>query len=212
MCSSAVIHHLQELHLEDPRTATIYFFFDFRDSHKQNCTNMVRSLIVQLSGVRPDTPESLKSLRRFYNTNSQPRKDALVKAIQDTTKGFSDVYLIIDALDECPEEENQRDDLLSMLKTIHGWSQANLHMLLTSRMVPSITVQLEELFEAPVPGSGVINLEHHQSDIDGDITVFIDNKLKTGKYQILCKARKDIEAEIKDTLVKKANGMHVIQL
>ena len=208
-CSSAVIQHLDELHPRDPCTATAYFFFDFRDERKQNFANMARSLIAQLSARRPDTPESLQSLRPYCDQKIQPPNDDLLKAIKATTEGFSNVYLIIDALDECPEAKHQRDELLSMLGTIHKWTKANLHVLLTSRKVPSIERKLESLIgRTPVPGTGVINLELHQSDIDGDITVFIEDQLEKGNYQFW---DEDVKVEIKDTLVEKANGMYVIQ-
>jgi hypothetical protein len=103
---------------------------------------MARSLIVQLAARRPDTPDALESLRKFYDGNAQPPDDDLLDAIKETTKGFSKVYLVIDALDECPEEDNQRTYLLSMLKKLHSWTQANLHILLTSRMVTNIALQL----------------------------------------------------------------------
>jgi hypothetical protein len=169
---------------------------------------MARSLTVQLSARRPDTPDALQSLRQFYDRNAQPPDDDLLDAIKATTKGFSKVYLIVDALDECPEEDNQRAYLLSMLKKIHSWTQANLHILLTSRMVTNIALQLKPLFKTTVPGTGVIDVDDHQSDVDGDITVFIDNKLKTGDYPLL---NEGIQVEIKNTLVKKANGMYAIQ-
>jgi hypothetical protein len=75
-------------------------------------------------------------------------------------------------------------------------------------MVTNIALQLKPLFKTTVSGTGIIDIEDHQSDVDGDITVFIDNKLKTGDYPLLDEG---IKIEIKDTLLKKANGMHVIQ-
>lgn len=202
------MQRLRESYSADPRPATAYFFFDFRGGErKQTCTNMARSLIAQLTAGRPDIPESLQSLQQYCDDQSQPPEDELLKAIKATTEGFSNAYLIFDALDECPEGD-QRDELLSMLETIHKWTKANLHIFLTSRKVAIIERKLESLIGTEVSGTGVIDLELHQSDIDSDIAVFIEDKLKKGNYDLL---NEDFKAKIKDTLRKKANGIYVTQ-
>jgi hypothetical protein len=111
LSSSAVFDYLENLRHANPYIAVIYFYFSFSDREKQSTENMIRSLIVQLCGRRSDTPKPLLDLRRFRDVNHQPDPKNLETTLRACVQDFQNVYLIIDALDECPVAGDEREAL-----------------------------------------------------------------------------------------------------
>jgi hypothetical protein len=62
------------------------------------------------------------------------------KMLQDQIHAFSKVYVVVDALDECNENDGTRDCLLAELQKL----QPTLHLLITSR--PHV-YNIEHMFE-----------------------------------------------------------------
>jgi hypothetical protein len=108
---------------------------------------MLRSLIVQLSGRRPDSPKVLLDLRRLRDINQHPDLKSLEATLQATTEGFEKVFLVIDALDECPENNSEREILLKLIDRIQGWSSSSLHFLCTSRKENDIERAFQPLLQ-----------------------------------------------------------------
>ncbi|KAH9023652.1 hypothetical protein EDB84DRAFT_470111 [Lactarius hengduanensis] len=101
---SAIIQNVMTL--RDAGLASMaYFYFDFRDTDKQNCRNLLLSLLSQLS-TRSDLCCDI--LHRAYVTHDngahKPTDDVLIQCLKETLM-FSNnrpIYIIMDALDECP--------------------------------------------------------------------------------------------------------------
>jgi hypothetical protein len=121
LCSSSVIKHLNEFYQEDLGTALAYYYFSFTDSEKENHftgDGMLCSIIKQLCCQRPDTPEPLKALGAFMDKGHRPDSETLERALDAAVRRFSAVYLIVDALDECPEDDYKRGHLMDSLSRI----------------------------------------------------------------------------------------------
>ena len=128
-----------------------YFYCDFRDEDKQNCRNIVLSIISQLcaqSNLCCDT------LSRVYSTHDDgarnPSDETLTKcltemillAVQDP------IYIILDALDECPNNSGMptpREEVLGFVKNLVTLRLPNLHICVTSRPEIDIQTTLEPL-------------------------------------------------------------------
>jgi hypothetical protein len=41
---------------------------------------------------------------------------------------LNDIFIVIDALDESPQQNNERQEVLDWIKEIRSWSPANLHL------------------------------------------------------------------------------------
>lgn len=86
--------------------------------------------------------------------------------------GFSDVYLVLDALDECPMQNEERITLLGSLLRIHEEGQANLHLFLTSRRETDIDAELTSVCK---PTEMIdINLSEVRASVSRDICLHID--------------------------------------
>src|ERR1700761_3994965 len=82
-----------------------FFYCDFREDQKKDLRGLLSSLLVQLCH---QSDSYYDILFKFYSEHAKglrhPSDDALVGCLKDLLKhpGLAPVYLIVDALDECP--------------------------------------------------------------------------------------------------------------
>ena len=200
--SSTVIEHLSDLCSSTAGAAVVYFYFHFKESTKQNASHFVSSLNAQLCYQVPELPESLEAL--YHKCNNGSRKPALhdlkvILADFSTSIYLDDIFIVADALDECPQNaDKSRQEVLELIAEIIKWSPSNLHLMVSSRPEIDITVALEALLIIPaVPLQGI--------KLDQDIECYITSQLETNSK--LKKWPLDIKEEIRSTLIKGANEM-----
>ncbi|TVY80393.1 hypothetical protein LSUE1_G004399 [Lachnellula suecica] len=203
--SSSIIKHLKNRYEDSPVIALAYFYFRFDDIGTQSVNEMLSSLIKQISAHRPDTPSSVQSLQKLRSMGQRPDRKTLEDALVATVHGFDDVYVVLDALDECPSRSDEREKLLESIGRIHDLDAQNLHFLCTSRREADI----ERVFRSVVgPDSEFdIDLSFRQNAINRDIGFHIDRTLQTDKA--FSTWDDDWGNEVRTTLVEKADGMYV---
>jgi hypothetical protein len=196
--SSTIIEHLLQHCNENTSMVTAYFYFDFNDTQKQDPELMLRSLLCQLlqrSDVLPKGVDALFS--SCENGNRQPSLHALLEVTRQAAQAFTQVYAVLDALDECM----QRSELMDMLETMAGWQLENFHMLMTSRKERDIESSLEDY----VKEEDAVCLQ--RDVVDQDIQRYVEQRLRDDKG--LAKWNKDaaIRQEIEEALMHGARGM-----
>ncbi|KAL6792822.1 ankyrin repeat-containing domain protein [Trichoderma sp. SZMC 28012] len=200
--SSSVIHHLQREYKDDASTAVVYFYFTFSDITRQESDGMLASLIKQVCCHRPNIPDSVNDLGEYKKKGMRPSTEELQNSFISTLRGFTNVYIIIDALDECPNINTQREELLEILHYILDSNLNNLHMFCTSRKESDIDVSLRDQFSKP--GREPLDITSYLKEIERDIGEYIDSTLTNAKYSswpIL------IKAEVRKVLIEKSDGM-----
>lgn len=174
-CSSSVIDHIKIACNHNAGIALAYFFFDFNDEAKQNTDNMLSSCITQLCSRRPDTPSSVEALKEYKAKAQRPETKELESMLAATVEGFSQVYLVIDALDECPLSKGERGKLLQVLLQLQQRSLSTIHVLCTSRRERDIEAALGALI--PSPTKSIINLHNCEDGVSRDIESFVNLRL-----------------------------------
>ena len=175
-----------------------YFYFDFNSGEKQNVSNCLSSLVVQIchqSGLVPKVLEEL--YEKCSNGNQQPAPCDLIKVIRTYATGgdSQDIYVVLDALDECPKGD-LRDEVLNLITDLCSWSPSNIHMIVTSRQESDIQEALIPLLSWPaIPVQG--------ARVRGDIEAYVDHQIAT----CLRRLSTDLKEEVKDTLLRGASGM-----
>src|SRR6266849_3351384 len=128
-----------------------YYYFDFRDVKKQDCYGLLSSLISQLS-VESDSCYDV--LSKLYSDNSRgmlkPDVDALKKCLADmlSLPGQGTIYIIVDALDECPNfpgKPSAREEVLEIVEEIVNLKLPNVNLCVASRPEMDIRLVLEPL-------------------------------------------------------------------
>ena len=128
-----------------------YFFFDFKDTRKQDSRALLSSLLLQLSEKSVRCCDVLIGLHSTHQKGShQPTDDSLAQCFKDmlTIMGQIPIYLIMDALDECPNDSgipSSREKVLELVKELVELHHPNLRLCITSRPEFDIRTTLEPL-------------------------------------------------------------------
>ena len=182
-----------------------YFYFDFRDANKQNCRDLLASLVAQLSSLSNSCFDELICLYLSRDKGARkPREEALIQCLKKMLTLLVDqhpVYIIIDALDECPNTSGMpspREQVLDLLKILVELSFPNLHLCVTSRPDIDIRHALEPLASHRV-------LLHEESGQKKDIIDYVISVVQSDP-----KIRgwwNDDRNLVIETLCERANGV-----
>jgi hypothetical protein len=200
--SSTVINHIQGICKDEPAAVVAYWYFTFTDGEKQNVHNMLCSLIRDIASNRLDTPSELQDAYEMANYGLQrPTTEALTEMLKAVIHDFSAVYIVVDAVDECPRFDGERAKVLKLLKDIFSWQLDQLHVFVTSRREVDI---LDTFDNFPRRHLQVIDAQGIQWN--GDIELFITRRLQDSKFKTW---NSDMRAEVKSKLGSRAHGMSV---
>jgi hypothetical protein len=128
-----------------------FYYCDFREDQKKDLRGLLSSFLVQLCHQFDSYSDVLS---KFYSEHSkgsrQPSDDSLVECLKDILKlpGQAPVYLIIDALDECPVTSSlpsPRDEVLVLVEELIDSQVPNLRICVTSRPETDIKAILDPL-------------------------------------------------------------------
>ncbi len=128
-----------------------FFFFDFKDTGKQDSRALLSSVVVQLSRRSQSFYDILFNFYSAHeNGSQQPSIGALTKCLEDMIKASGDVpiYLVLDAVDECPNTKgipSSRRQVLDLVETLVKQGPPRLHLCITSRPEVDIRTSLEPL-------------------------------------------------------------------
>ncbi len=133
-----------------------YFYFDFKDTDKQNCRALLSSLLVQLCARSDPFHDILSRLYLSHDHGArQPSNDSLMHCLKEmlSLPGQGAVYIVMDALDECPNKPGMpspREEVLKVIEQLVGLRLPNLRLCITSRPEVDIRNALEPLTSHPV--------------------------------------------------------------
>jgi hypothetical protein len=193
--------------LQEAGEATMaYFYFDFRDTDKQNLHNALPSLLTQLSARSDDCCDVLSHVYKAHNNGAyKPSTGAMTTCLKDmlALPDQGSIYLILDALDECPNASgipSARKQVLDFLKDLVNLRLPNLHICVTSRPEIDIRTTLEPLASYPI---SIHEQSGQKRDIENYIraVVYADSDTAMGRWRV-----QDKELVIK-TLTERADGM-----
>ena len=181
-----------------------YYYFDFRDVKKQDCYGLLSSLVSQLSA---ESDSCYNILSKLYSNNSlgmqKPDIGALKKclAVMLSLPGQAPIYIITDALDECPNfpgTPSARETVLEFVKEIVNLKLPNVHLCVASRPEMDIRLVLEPLTTLKVS-------LHDEIGQRKDITEYINFIVRSdGNMRRWNEEDKQLVVE---TLSSKADGM-----
>ncbi|KAJ7584503.1 hypothetical protein C8J56DRAFT_789785, partial [Mycena floridula] len=193
--SSIIIDHLRAI--SGPNQAVLYIYCDYTRQSDQTPMQLLGNMLKQLVQYCPSISDHSLAL---YNSHSSqktfPDVAELLTVLQTETSFYECVYIIVDALDEC-SEENQARELFFPTNPQGLWSLPDhVHLLVASR---DIFLIAQEYHDEPK-----ILIEAHQEDLQTYIKqrIITDVKLKR-----LVKGDMTLEREVVDQVIFKAAGM-----
>ena len=198
--SSAIIKNLHSILSSQP---LLYFYFDFNDIGKQKLESMVRSLISQLYYKYLDTSQELESLFSSCDDgHRQPTSGSLYKVLLYMIEQVKEVWLVLDALDECGTRRGPpTEGLLSWIREVLSSEQRNVHLLVTSR--PEHDIEF-----------GIMGFAHNDdivpirsSLISDDIRAYVRTRIREDSSLKRWRSHPEVRNEIETRLMEKADGM-----
>jgi len=195
--ASTIIEHLERT---VPRQSLLYFYFDFSDIHKQTLEKMIRSFVSQLSYKHEHIAQQLHSIfSSCEDGRQQPTIESLCEFLLSSVEQVSEVWVVIDALDEC----STRAGVLAWIRDILASEGRNVHLLVTSRQEQDIESSLSEF----TCKDDMIPIQNNLTG--GDIRAYIHARIREDEAFKRWGTRPDIQDEIETRLSKKADGMLV---
>ena len=183
-----------------------YFYFDFKDTRKQDARALLTSFVIQLCDQSDSFCDIILGLYLAHRGGSQqPTDGALAQSLKKmiTSAGTVPIYLIIDALDECPDTsglQSSREKVLELVMDLLGSNNPNLRLCITSR--PEIDIRLS--LEQWTSESCRISL-HDQGGQKEDITDYIRSVVYSDKK--MKRWRAEDKELVTETLSDRADGM-----
>ena len=183
-----------------------YFYFDFRDVDKKSRRKLLQSLLVQLSTCSDALCDILSGLYESCgNGTCQPSDEALTQCLEEmlSLPNQGPTYLIMDALDECPDTSDvpsAREQVLGLVKDLVHLRLPNLRICITSRPEVDIGEALEPLT------SQTVSLQKELGQ-KKDMLEYIRSVVYSGSGTFMKRWRKEDKEHVIKTLTERADGM-----
>ena len=203
--SSAIIKNIKDI--QESRSALIaYYYFDFKDVSKRDLRGSLTSTLLQLVDDSDGCWHALHQLYKVCRDGSeQPSEAALAQCLETMIDlpGQIPIYLIFDALDECPNNSgtpSAREKVLNFVQDLFRSNHPNLFVCITSRPEQDISAALNPL----IPPSNLVSLHDEggqRQDIDSYVRSFVQTDAAMRRWRA-----EDKELVIK-ALPERAAGM-----
>ena len=183
-----------------------YHYFDFKDASKRNVRGLLASLLFQLGN---DSDHCRGVLYNLYTSchdgSEQPSDAALAKCLRNMLElpGQLPTFLIVDALDECPDTTgtpSAREEVLDFLEDLVGSNLSNLFICVTSRPEQDIHSVLNPL-TSPSRRVSLHEEGGQREDIKSYVYSFVH------KDRAMRRWREEDRNLIITTLIERAGGM-----
>jgi hypothetical protein len=150
LISSTIVEEIDAMRKSGLASLAIYYY-DFREDQKKDLRGLLSSILVQLCRQSDSYCAILSKLYSEHDNGSRDAgNDSLVLYLKDLLRlpGQLPIFLIIDALDECPNESalsSPREQVLVFLENLIDSQFPNLRICITSRPEADIRIVLEPL-------------------------------------------------------------------
>jgi hypothetical protein len=205
LSSSAIIEDIQHKSESGPSLVAFYYF-DFKDVAKRDVRGLLTSALLQLVDKSDSCWDTLHQLYKSCDVGSkQPSEAALIKCLKGMIDlpGQVPIFLIVDALDECPNitgTPSAREKVLDFIRDLIQSNHPNLFVCFTSRPEQDISATLNPLTSSSNRVS--LHEEHGQlRDIDNYIRSFVQTDAAIRRWRA-----EDKELVI-NILSERAGGM-----
>jgi hypothetical protein len=193
MMAAMAIDHLSKT-IQNDTNGVAYIYCNYQAQAGQNTTILLAAILRQLVQARRSIPEPVSRLYELHSSRgTRPSLEEIFSTLQSILRSYSSVYLVIDALDECLDEDRTHRQLLARVRGLQ--KEANLHLMVTSRFIPEIGEEFRQATRLEVRAS------------DEDVKKFIAGQI----YRLpgLVHDNKKLQILVQDTITQAVDGMLV---
>ena len=130
MIAAIAINHL----LKEVQRSTVgiaYIYCNYKQG-ELDVAGLLGAILKQLVQTRPSIGEPVERLHKQHsNQGTKPLADEIFGALQSVLAEFTTMYVVVDALDECPNGNGTRHQFLTQLRALQA--EADVRLMFTSR-------------------------------------------------------------------------------
>ncbi|KAJ7430746.1 ankyrin repeat-containing domain protein [Mycena latifolia] len=187
--ASLVVQHLRT-QFQDGNIGVAWIFLNHKETEIQSPSNLLASLWRNLVFNRPIPPAIAALHAQHHEQRTRPSLDEIHSQLSFAVAEHLNVYIIVDALDEYPED--RRGILLESLTKF-----PTVNLLLTSR--PHISI--------PFPDAQVLEIRATDDDIQCFVKKQLQRSVRLSKH---IATRPEFQDEIESKLVHNVEGMFLL--
>lgn len=193
MIASIVIDYLWRTFKADERIGIGYIYYSYKTQHNQSCENSMANILKQLVQGQSISCDEVESLyKSHYRSKTRPSIGETKDAIRSVMKKYSKVYFVVDALDECKNEERKK--FLNEVFCLQA--ETGLNFLTTSRDFPEIRAALKDVMILEIRAS------------DEDVLAYVEGQIANLPTCVLTDPA--LQIEVKDKIIEVVDGMYVV--
>lgn len=124
--TSVVINDVKTRFQTNPEVGIAYIYCDRREQATQRVDDLIASILKQLTQKLPSIPNCVRQMYEKHKYEvTRPSLDEILGALHTTIGEYSRVFIIVDALDECPWFSGCRQIFLKELSNLQNRCGAN---------------------------------------------------------------------------------------
>jgi hypothetical protein len=183
--------------LNREKIGVLVVYFQYNSRNLQTSENIARALCKQIVHQLGVIPKSLQTAyNRFKDGHISGQFDTIffLSLLAEYVKQFLSVFLILDAFDECAD-----DQIPTILKLLQKLLECQLRIFVTGRphILDSPHIREEDELQQWLQERSTLEIKASP----GDITIYLKEKLKTTK-----RIEEKIKSKILTTVSMKAEG------
>ncbi|KAJ7483675.1 hypothetical protein FB451DRAFT_109624 [Mycena latifolia] len=189
---SLVVHHL-ETRARTTDIGLVCIYLNHKETETQTITNLLGGLWRQLMLGKPISATVQNLYDYHHERQTRPQLEEVCKALESAVAQYCKVFIVIDALDEYPE--NYRHRFLKYLGTLGP----NVNIMMTSW--PHINL------DSQFPNLKTIEIRATEDDIHKYVNAQIQNSVRLSKHIHTCP---ELCNEIQAKIGENAKGMFLL--
>lgn len=200
---SIIVEHLRQAKIDQGDVGIVPIYCEDKLKELQTPANLLAGLWRGLSQSRDllaKEAEAVYAKHIFYRT--KPTLDEIMSIVQAEIRTYSTVFVVVDALDECPEDRRIRATFVSKLQyilTAVASTETEVRILVTSRLTNSIFLKADQ-----------IEIQATDSDIERLVGQRIEDGLSDDdKISQSVRENTALKADIVAMIVERAGKMYV---
>ena len=188
---SIVVDYLEST-FPDSKSGIAYVYCSYKEQ-SQSMLQLLGSLLQQLARQRPILSDEISNLYYSHSPhNSCPSLTDLSSLLKSESGSFERLFVIVDALDECTEEDDER---ARFVRTVLN-SIPKVYLLVTSRDIATIDNEIGPSIR--------LDISANPQDVQHYILDQCQSSPKLSKH---CREDPTLQDEIVETILRNLEGM-----
>ncbi|KAL6824588.1 ankyrin repeat-containing domain protein [Trichoderma sp. SZMC 28015] len=197
--AAKVIDYLHKQFINKSNIGIIHVYFNFKRYSEQDPNAVFLSLLRQLTGQQLAgslTPSVTSLYDRHAKRNTRPSLEETIETFQKVVESYLQVFLVVDALDECATLNHCRDIILTEI--IGVTKRSKLKLFATARHIPEISERFKHSLCLEIGA------------VESDIRSYLDSRLSKLSPTSVISQSEALQEEIKAEISVSVSGMFLL--